>query len=71
MQALIDDLLSRSPSFSSYWKEHAVLNREGGERCFKHPSLGVRRFLQTTLTVTLQPDYKLVCLAPMIISNND
>jgi transcriptional regulator with XRE-family HTH domain len=65
MQALIDELLAKSPAFSHYWREQSVLNREGGERCFHHPLQGELIYLQTTLIVALQPDCKLVCLAPL------
>lgn len=65
MQALIDDLLAGSPLFSQHWREQAVLNREGGERRFNHPLHGEQCFLQTTLLVALQPECKLVCLAPV------
>jgi len=65
MQALIDELLAKSPTFSHYWREQAVLNREGGERCFNHPLRGELIYLQTTLIVALQPDCKLVCLTPL------
>jgi transcriptional regulator with XRE-family HTH domain len=71
MQALIDDLLARSPVFSQYWQEQAVLNREGGERCFNHPLQGEQIHVQTTLIVSLQPDCKLVCLTPLKTRNND
>ncbi|TAL47027.1 MAG: XRE family transcriptional regulator [Methylovulum sp.] len=63
MQALIDDLLPKSPVFARHWREQAVLNREGGERRFNHPEHGPQCFLQTTLLVALQPECKLVCLA--------
>lgn len=65
MQALIDDLFAGSPLFSAHWREQAVLNREGGERRFNHPVHGEQCFLQTTLLVALQPECKLVCLAPI------
>ncbi len=65
MQALIDDLLVGSPLFSQHWREQTVLNREGGERRFNHPLHGAQCFLQTTLLVALQPECKLVCLAPV------
>ncbi|MDD5277021.1 MAG: helix-turn-helix transcriptional regulator [Methylovulum sp.] len=65
MQALIDDLLARSPLFNQHWRGQTVLNREGGERRFNHPLQGMQCFLQTTLLVALQPECKLVCLAPV------
>lgn len=65
--ALIDDLLARSSAFAQYWRESEpfVLNREGGERYFNHPLHGEMEYLQTTLIVSSQPDYKLVCLIPL------
>jgi hypothetical protein len=62
MQALIDELLSNSPEFANYWQTQTVLKREGGERRFSHPLHGQQRFLQTTLLIAVQPDWKLVCL---------
>lgn len=63
MQTLIDDLLAKSPLFTQHWKEQSVLNREGGQRRFNHPTHGAQSFVQTTLLVASQPDCKLVCLA--------
>lgn len=62
--ALIDELSVGSEPFSRYWREQAVLHREGGERVFHHPAQGVLRFQQTTLLVAAQQECKLVCLAP-------
>ena len=62
MQTLIDELLSKSPEFATFWRTQTVLKREGGERGFNHPVHGQQRFLQTTLLIALQPDWKLVCL---------
>jgi transcriptional regulator with XRE-family HTH domain len=65
MQALIDDLLAKSPLFAKYWRAQTVLKREGGQRKFNHPLRGMQSFLQTTLLVALQPECKLVCLSPI------
>lgn len=65
MQTLIDELLATSPLFAQHWREQTVLNREGGERRFNHPVHGLQCFQQTTLLVALQPECKLVCLAPI------
>jgi transcriptional regulator with XRE-family HTH domain len=65
MQALIDELSAQSQLFRRYWKDQAVLHREGGERRFNHPLDGAQRFLQTTLLVASQQECKLVCLAPI------
>ncbi|MES2934193.1 MAG: helix-turn-helix domain-containing protein [Pseudomonadota bacterium] len=65
MQALTDELSASSAEFACYWKDQAVLHREGGARSFHHPVLGVQNFLQTTLLVASQQECKLVCLAPL------
>jgi hypothetical protein len=62
MQALVDDLLSRSPAFRHLWQEQAVLDREGGERSFRNPR---RCFHQSTLAFASHPDVKLVILIPL------
>ena len=62
MQQLIDELLTKSPEFANYWRTQTVLKREGGKRQFNHPMDGQQGFLQTTLLIAEQPDWKLVCL---------
>ena len=64
MRELIEELSARSPLFRRYWKDQAVLHREGGERRYNHPRDGAQRFQQTTLLVASQQECKLVCLAP-------
>ena len=61
MQALIDELIERSPDFRRCWQQQTVLDREGGERRFHRPS---RCFDQSTLTLSSRPDVKLVILTP-------
>jgi transcriptional regulator with XRE-family HTH domain len=64
-RSLIDDLRGQSRDFLSFWDEHGVLGREGGERRFRHPIEGVLRFEQATFTVAGRPDLKLtILLAP-------
>lgn len=65
MQELIDLLSTKSELFSRYWKDQAVLHREGGERIFHHAVSGVQYYQQMTLLVASQQDCKLVCLAPL------
>jgi hypothetical protein len=62
MQALVDDLLSRSAAFRERWLAQSVLDREGGERSFLRPR---RRFHQETLSFASHPDIKLVTLTPL------
>lgn len=63
MGALVDDLCRDSALFADCWRRQDVLQREGGERRFRHPVRGEVRFVQTTLLVALQLEIKLVCLA--------
>ncbi|MBR1216881.1 helix-turn-helix domain-containing protein [Bradyrhizobium sp. U87765 SZCCT0131] len=62
MQALIEDLMTRSAVFARLWQEQAVLGREGGERLFDHPR---RRYYQSTLLLSSHPDIKLISLTPL------
>jgi len=62
MLALVDGLIGHSPIFQRLWREQAVLGREGGERRFNNPP---RRFHQSTLIVSANPDMRLVCLTPL------
>jgi transcriptional regulator with XRE-family HTH domain len=61
MQALVDELVSRSAMFRDCWQAHGVLDREGGERAFLHPR---RRFHQETLSFASHPGTRLVVLTP-------
>jgi transcriptional regulator with XRE-family HTH domain len=65
IRALVDELSVASAPFRTIWQKQQVLHREGGERSFRHPLEGRRRFLQTTLLVASHPECKLVCLAPL------
>ena len=67
LQQLVSDLETNSPPFARYWKAHSVRHREGGTRHFNHPLHGAQDWLQTTLIVAAQPDYKLVCLSPIAV----
>ncbi|MDI4641576.1 helix-turn-helix transcriptional regulator [Rhodoblastus acidophilus] len=60
--ALVDDLIDRSAVFERLWQEQSVLAREGGERRFIDPP---RRFYQSTLIVSSNPDIRLVSLTPL------
>lgn len=64
MAALLDELRSKSALFALTWKEHNVMDREGGERTFTHPSQGLLTFDQHTFRPSDRMDYKLVFLKP-------
>jgi transcriptional regulator with XRE-family HTH domain len=62
LQSLIEDLHGQSREFSGFWHRHDVLEREGGERTFNHPTDGFLRYEQLAFNLTSQPDLKLTIL---------
>jgi transcriptional regulator with XRE-family HTH domain len=62
LQALVEDLRSRSELFARCWTEHAVVDRTGGERTFDHPRQGRLRYQQIGFALANRPDFKLVML---------
>ena len=64
LERLVDDLKKGSPEFSRYWKQHDVLERQGGQRAFNHPRLGRVTYQQVTLRPVDQEHLKLVLLKP-------
>jgi transcriptional regulator with XRE-family HTH domain len=60
--AQITTLRRESPEFESFWKAQNVLEREGGERCFLHPTRGKITLQQVTLSVAFSPGMKLILL---------
>lgn len=61
---LVEELGARSELFRRCWHERVVLEREGGERAFSHPSDGCLRFEQIGFALSGRPDLKLVILLP-------
>lgn len=61
---LIEELSSASPDFARFWKQHHVLERQGGRRDFNHPKRGLVSYQQMTLTPVDQEQLKLVLLKP-------
>lgn len=64
LQRLVTELSQNSPEFDRYWKQHDVLERQGGQRTFNHPSRGLISYQQTTLRPVDQEQLKLVLLTP-------
>jgi hypothetical protein len=64
LRHLIDELKKASPEFSRYWKEHVVLERQGGRRAFNHSRQGLVTYQQVTLRPVDQEQLKLVLLKP-------
>ncbi|MPN38106.1 hypothetical protein SDC9_185630 [bioreactor metagenome] len=52
---LVDELSAGSPDFARFWKQHDVLERQGGERRFLHPKRGEIAHLQATLRPDATP----------------
>lgn len=60
--ARIDQLAQASPEFARHWKQHDVLERQGGVRGFNHPSLGRLALQQVTFRLVDHEQLKLVLL---------
>ncbi|MFT3734658.1 MAG: helix-turn-helix transcriptional regulator [Rhodocyclaceae bacterium] len=64
LQRLVDELTQGSPEFAQFWKQHDVLERQGGQRDFRHPKRGLISYQQVTLHPVEQEQLKLVMLKP-------
>lgn len=62
LNRLIQELSQNSVEFARYWKQHDVLERQGGSREFNHPEQGLLTFQQMTLQLVDQEQLKLVLL---------
>jgi transcriptional regulator with XRE-family HTH domain len=61
---LVEELKKGSAEFARFWKQHYVLERQGGERAFNHPKWGPVTYQQVTLRPVDQEHLKLVLLKP-------
>lgn len=64
LKKLVDELIQASPEFERYWKQHDVLERQGGQREFAHPKHGLIAYEQVTMRPVEQEQLKLVLLQP-------
>ena len=62
MRALVAALTRESSEFARFWREQAVLAREGGTRKFVHPLDGVVEYEQVTLVPAAHGGWKVVVL---------
>ena len=62
---LVDELSAASTDFVRFWKQHDVLERQGGERRFMHPGRGAISYQQVTLRPDEHEYLKLVMLKPI------
>lgn len=65
LQRLVDELSEGSPDFVRFWKQHDVIDRQGGQRDFRHPKRGLISYQQLTLHPVEQEPLKLVILKPL------
>jgi transcriptional regulator with XRE-family HTH domain len=65
LQRLVDELAEESPDFARYWKQHDVIDRQGGRRDFRHASYGMVSYQQLTMHPVDQEALKLVILEPI------
>ncbi|MDA9441046.1 XRE family transcriptional regulator [Bradyrhizobium sp. CCBAU 51745] len=64
IRRLVEELRLASADFERCWDTQGVLTREGGERAFNHPTMGLRRYQQVSLSLAGWPDYRLTMLLP-------
>jgi transcriptional regulator with XRE-family HTH domain len=64
LQKLVNELTQANPEFDRFWKQHDVLERQGGQREFNHPQHGLISYQQVTLRPVEQEQLKLVLLQP-------
>jgi transcriptional regulator with XRE-family HTH domain len=64
VRRLVEELRLASPDFQRCWETQGVLAREGGERAFNHPTMGLLHYQQVSLSLAGWPDYRLTMLLP-------
>ncbi len=62
LRHLVDELSMQSTDFERCWATQGVLAREGGERAFKHPTMGLLHYQQVSLSLAGWPDFRLTML---------
>jgi transcriptional regulator with XRE-family HTH domain len=64
-ERLIDLLHRISPEFRAWWPQHEVLSPMSGIKRIDHPTAGRMAFEYTGLSLTSQPDIKLIVYTPL------
>ncbi|MDR1934351.1 MAG: helix-turn-helix transcriptional regulator [Candidatus Accumulibacter sp.] len=67
----VEELAAASADFARFWKQHDVLERQGGERRFLHPARGEILYQQATLRPDEHEHLKLVMLKPIRDQGSD
>ncbi len=70
LQTLVAELSKASADFDLFWKQHDVLERQGGLREFNHTKHGLLAYQQVTMRPVDQEQLKLVMLSPTKTSKN-
>lgn len=65
LKNLVNELTQGNPEFEHFWKQHDVLERQGGQREFNHPIHGLLIYQQVTMRPVEQEQLKLVLLQPL------
>lgn len=65
LQSLVTELSKASSDFDQFWKQHDVLERQGGLREFNHATEGLLAYQQVTMRPVDQEQLKLVMLSPV------
>jgi transcriptional regulator with XRE-family HTH domain len=70
LQRLVGELTEESPDFARYWKQHDVVDRQGGRRDFQHATYGIVSYQQLTMHPVDQEALKLVILEPLPLAKS-
>lgn len=62
VRRLVGELSAGSSDFERCWQTQGVLAREGGERAFAHPVMGLLHYQQVSLSLAGWPDCRLTML---------
>ncbi|WP_027488555.1 helix-turn-helix transcriptional regulator [Allorhizobium undicola] len=62
---LVEAMRAEIPLFETVWQQQNVMEREGGERAFRHPERGILHFRQFNYRPADRPDCRLVLLFPV------
>jgi hypothetical protein len=65
MTELINDLLTISPEFRSWWSDHEVLRAPEGKKMLNHPQVGHLAFEHLMFQMYDEPDLKVVVYTPI------
>ncbi|MFL9922793.1 helix-turn-helix transcriptional regulator [Herbaspirillum lusitanum] len=69
--SMVEELSAGNALFKHAWSLQDVVEREGGERRFRHPVQGELLFQQVNFRVANRPDLKLITLMPGAIAAED